>query len=44
MRSCARLAVGGLKMDERLGPGGFRELENRELDMLFGQDALEHLI
>lgn len=39
-----RLAVGGLKMDERLGPGGFRELENRELDMLFGQDALEHLI
>lgn len=37
-----RLTIGGLELDEKLGPGGFRELQDRELDMLFGQDALEN--
>lgn len=36
-----RLAVGGLELDEKLGPGGFRELNEAELDRLFGQDALK---
>lgn len=36
-----RLAVGGLELDEKLGPGGFRELNDAELDRLFGQDALK---
>ena len=36
-----RLAIGALKLDEKLGPGGFRELESREIELLFGQDALE---
>ncbi len=36
-----RLAVGGLELDENLGPGGFRELNEAELDRLFGQDALK---
>ena len=36
-----RLAVGGLELDEKLGPGGFRELNAAELARLFGQDALK---
>lgn len=36
-----RLAVGGLELDEKLGPGGFRELNDAELARLFGQDALK---
>lgn len=36
-----RLAVGGLELDEKLGPGGLKELEKEELDRLFVQDALE---
>ncbi len=36
-----RLAIGALELDEKLGPGGFRELESRESELVFGQDALE---
>ncbi|MEI3101335.1 MAG: hypothetical protein V8T45_05875 [Oscillospiraceae bacterium] len=41
MLELRRLAVGGLELDEKLGPGGFRELNEAELDRLFGQDALK---
>ena len=36
-----RLAVGGIELDEKLGPGGLKVLEKEELDRLFVQDALE---
>ena len=41
VRELRRLAIGALELDKNLGPGGFRELEDRELKLLFGQDALE---
>lgn len=34
-----RLAVGGLRLEETLGPGGWRELEEADIAELFGQDA-----
>ena len=30
-----RLSVGGLKIDKSLGAGGFRELEQEEIDRIF---------
>lgn len=39
--SLRRLAIGGLTLDETLGPGGFRELTQEDLCKLFRQDDLE---
>lgn len=37
-----RLSIGGLALDNRLEPGGWRELEEADIAKLFRQDALEN--
>lgn len=37
-----RIAIGGLRLDEALGPGGFRELSESDLCKLFGMESMEN--
>ncbi len=42
VKELRRLAIGGLVLGDTLPPGGWRELEEADIDRLFGQDALEN--
>lgn len=42
VKQLRRLSIGELQLEEDLGPGGWRALEEEDIAKLFGQDALEN--